>query len=594
MKHLINKLLKQAIVELQTEGQLDTQLQPQIKVEPSKNKDFGDFATNLALVLAKAAGVKPRDMAQLIIARLPACDELAKVEIAGPGFINFYLTAQAIYQVIPQILQAGKDYGRVLTPNGEKLLVEFVSANPTGPLHVGHGRSVVYGAVIADLLAAVGYQVEREYYVNDAGRQMDILAASLWLRYLALFNQSEVSFPANAYQGQYVIDMAETLKTQQADKFFHPWAEVMQQVPAVSPADADEAIKKQAAEAHIDGLIAQAKKLLGSADYQQIVQLALTTVLDEIRADLADFGIHYQHWFSERSLHQANAIEQAIARLKASGHLYQQQGAWWFRVSDFVEDKDRVIVRENGQPTYFAADIAYHLDKFNRGYNRAINVFGADHHGYIPRLTAALKALGVPDNWLEVRTVQFANLYREGELIAMSTRQGEYVTLSQLRQEIGNDATRFFYISRKAEQHMDFDLTLATQQSKDNPVYYVQYAHARVASVFTKLAEQQQDWQISQGLAQLEQLTDPLELQLISQLTRYPDLLQQAAEQTDPHLLAYYLRDLAGDFHTYYNGFRVLADDQALRDARLALSLAVKQVIANGLGLLGVSAPDHM
>ena len=587
MKHHLEQLVSQALARLQDEGHLDKDTTPDIRIERARDKTHGDYACNIAMVLAKAARCKPRDLAARIQAAMPASDHIEKIEIAGPGFINFFLAPHAFHAVVAQILDAGEAYGRSTVGEGQFVQVEFVSANPTGPLHVGHGRGAAYGAAVADLLVAAGFRVHREYYVNDAGRQMDILATSLWLRYLEQWDEP-ITFPNNGYKGQYVIDIAADLARQHERAFHQPARAVMAGLP---PDAGQEGGDK---EAHIDALIQRCKDLLGEAQYRTVFDFGLRAILDDIREDLADFGVAYEEWFSERSLVSQGIVTRALERLKESGHVYEKDGAWWFRSSDFGDEKDRVLIRENGQATYFAHDIAYHMDKLERGFDRVIDIWGADHHGYVPRIKAALAALGDAPERLDVLLVQFANLYRGGEKISMSTRSGQFVTLRELREEVGNDAARFFYVMRKCEQHMDFDLDLAKSQSSDNPVYYIQYAHARICSVMRQLAEKQLTLDKEQGLANLPRLTEAHEQVLMMLLARFPETLESAALSHEPHQMAYYLRDLANALHTYYNAHPFIVDDGALRNARLVLILATRQVIRNGLALLGVSAPEAM
>ena len=586
MKEQLQQLLTDAVAKLQADGSLPTDNLPAAMVERTRDRQHGDFASNLAMLLAKPARRKPRDIAEQLVAVIPTGGQLQKVEIAGPGFINFYLGAEAWHAGIADILEQGERYGRSDYGKGSRLQVEFVSANPTGPLHVGHGRGAAYGAAVADLLEAIGYEVHREYYVNDAGRQMDILATSVYLRYLELCGE-EVPFPSNGYQGDYVWDIAATLHREQGEALQHPVAAVFMDVPADEPAGGDK-------ETHIDGVIARCRALLGETGYRQVFDAGLDAILGNIRQDLKEFGIVYDEWFSERSLTDNKAVEAGIERLQKSGHVYEKNGALWFKSTDFGDEKDRVIVRDNGQTTYFASDIAYHANKLERGYDRVIDVWGADHHGYVPRVKAALTALGDDPDRLDVLLVQFAILYRHGEKLQMSTRSGEFVTLRELRTEVGNDAARFFYVMRKCEQHMDFDLDLAKSQSSDNPVYYIQYAHARVRSVFRQLQEKQLAWDQAAGATGLATLNETHELELMIKLSRYPEVLETAAINHEPHQLTHYLRELANDFHTYYNAHTFLVEDATVRNARLNLIEATRQVIANGLGLLGVSAPDTM
>jgi len=586
MKREIQQMIAQGLNRLADAGEIPSQGLTSPQVERTRDRRHGDFATNVAMVLARQARTQPRQLAQRLLELLPASDLVARTEIAGPGFINFYLSDQAYLGSIPNILEQGPEFGRSDLGDGRRVQVEFVSANPTGPLHVGHGRGAAYGSVVADLLAAVGFQVHREYYVNDAGRQMDILATSVWLRYLQLCDQ-ELSFPSNGYQGDYVWDIAAGLHRDHGEAYLHPADELFDDIPPDAPDGGDK-------EVHIDALIARAKQLLGDNRYRFVFELGLNTILDDIRDDLELFGTHYDEWYSERSLTESGAVNQAIERLRQAGHVYEKGGALWFRSSDFGDEKDRVLVRDNGQTTYFASDIAYHMDKLERGFERVIDVWGADHHGYVPRVKAALRALGDDPDRLDVLLVQFAILYRGGEKVPMSTRSGQFVTLRELRKEVGRDAARFFYVMRKCEQHMDFDLDLAKSQSSDNPVYYVQYAHARICSVLQQAAERAIDIEPSPGATNLERLGETHEQALLVNLTRYPEVVEAAALQQEPHQLTHYLRELANDFHTYYNAHKFLIDDAALRDARIKLILATRQVLRNGLELLGVSAPESM
>jgi arginyl-tRNA synthetase len=586
LKTQLTKLLTDAVATLQADGILPADISPDVMIERTRDRAHGDYASNLALLLAKSARSKPRDIAEKLVAAIKAGDTVQKIEIAGPGFINFFLGDEAWHSVVDDILVQGDRYGCSDYGKGKRIQVEFVSANPTGPLHVGHGRGAAYGAAVADLLAAIGYNVHREYYVNDAGRQMDILAASVYLRYLDLCGESVV-FPANGYQGDYVWDIAAALHREHGESLQHPVTGVFRDIPPDEPSGGDK-------ETHIDALIDRCRTLLGQTQYRLVFDEGLNAILGNIRQDLKEFGVVYDEWFSERSLSDDKSVEACIERLQQSGHVYEKNGALWFSSTDYGDEKDRVIVRDNGQTTYFASDIAYHANKLERGYDRVIDVWGADHHGYVPRVKAALRALGDDPDKLDVLLVQFAILYRGGEKVQMSTRSGEFVTLRELRHEVGNDAARFFYVMRKCEQHMDFDLDLARSQSNDNPVYYIQYAHARVRSVFRQLQEKQYSWDREAGSAGLSALAESHEQDLIIKLSRYPEILEAAAINHEPHQLTHYLRELANDFHTYYNAHTFLVEDPKVRNARLNLIEATRQVIANGLGLLGVSAPDSM
>ena len=586
MKHAIKTLLTQAISKLKSADQLPADVDANILITRTREQSHGDFACNIALMLAKSAGKNPRELAQLLVDALPQNPQIEKIEIAGPGFINFFLNQDTSLLVIDDILQQGNTYGLSNIGGGRKVQLEFVSANPTGPLHVGHGRGAAYGATVADLLEAIGFDVHREYYVNDGGRQMDILATSVWLRYLQ-HADIDVPFPSNGYQGGYVIDIAKDLFSQHDKNLVHPVAAVMEGIPADEPDGGDK-------EQHIDALIQRCKTLLGDDSYLQVFDLGLNTILDDIREDLQEFGVVYDEWYSERSLGHRGLVKQAIDRLEKAGYLYQQNGALWFKSTDFGDEKDRVVVRDNGQTTYFASDIAYHMDKMERGFDRVIDVWGADHHGYVPRVKAALRALGDDADKLDVLLVQFAVLYRGGVKVQMSTRSGSFVTLRELREEVGADAARFFYVMRKCEQHLDFDLDLAKSQSSDNPVYYIQYAHARICSVFRQLAEKNLSHDVESGKQNLAQLTESHEVQLINSLAKYPEVVEKAALSEEPHQLAHFLRELANELHTYYNAHQFIVDDEAIRNARLILIQATRQVLHNGLKLLGVSSPETM
>ena len=554
------------------------QAETPINLDRPKQAGHGDFASNLALQLAKPLKRNPRELANLLLAELPPSRLVAKAEVAGAGFINFTLVSDAKTAVVRNVLERGEAFGRGVK-SGVKVQVEFVSANPTGPLHVGHGRGAAYGASLADVLDFAGFDVTREYYINDAGRQMDILALSTWLRYLAQFDIA-VPFPPNAYQGDYVKDMAAQIKDAHADRFAKvAAADVLDGAPSV----------EDDKEGRLDVLIANAKRLLGS-DYAWVHGFALTEQLGDGREDLEQFGVIFDCWFSERSLFDTGLVEKAVATLEAGGHLYEQDGAKWFRSTAFGDEKDRVVQRENGLFTYFASDIAYHANKYERGFDRIVDIWGADHHGYIARVKGALSALGLPPEKLDVALVQFAVLYRDGQKAAMSTRSGEFVTLRELRNEVGNDACRFFYVLRKADQHLDFDLDLAKSQSNENPVYYIQYAHARLCSVLGQWNGVPADL----AEADLSRLDNERELALCARLTAFPETVQSAAAEYAPHQIAFYLKDLAGEFHSYYNAERMLVDDEGLKLARLALATAVRQVIRSGLALLGVSAPESM
>ncbi len=583
MKTLVAKQVEQALARMPALADAVAELDLETTVERTRDPGHGDFASNVAMRLAKAARTKPRELAATIVSNLPDSDEVDRVEIAGPGFINFHLAPAAFHAEIMTILDTGKGYGRAPAKAKPKILLEFVSANPTGPLHVGHGRHAAFGASVGNLLEAAGYPVDREYYVNDAGRQMDILGLSVWLRWLETQGVT-IPFPAAGYRGEYIREIAAGIDF---DGVAAPdAAAILDGVPADAP-DGDK-------EAHIGALIGRARELAGRDAFGRVRQAALESIRDEIEEDLAEFGVTFDRWYSEQSLEKNGRIDSALAVLAERGMLYEQDGAKWFRASEFGDEKDRVVVRENGVKTYFASDIAYHFDKRERGYDHLIDILGADHHGYVARVRAGLVGMGYAAEDLEVELVQFVALYRGEEKLAMSTRAGKFVTLRQLREEVGNDAARFFYVMRSNDQHLDFDLELAKSRSNDNPVYYIQYAHARIASVFRQLAEKGYEWDAANGRTNLGLLEEPHEKALMTALSRYPEVIELAAANRAPQTLVHYLRDLANDFHTYYNAHVFIVDDANLRDARLALITAVQVVVANGLGILGVSAPESM
>jgi len=578
--------LKQHLQQLFTEAleQLDINQDIDIRLERTRDTKHGDFACNLAMILAKKLHKNPRDIANSIVEKLPDNNDfIAKVEIAGPGFINIFLTKQAYHTNIDDILKLKTEYGKNQLGKDQSIMIEFVSANPTGPLHVGHGRGAAYGTALANLLQTAGFKVHKEYYVNDAGRQMDILAVSVWLRYLELCDET-IEFPSNGYQGDYIWDIAANLHRNHADKFQQKSTTVFAEISPDITNGGDK-------ELHIDGLIQRAKQLLED-DYKIVFKQALDTILDNINHDLKQFGVEYEEWFLESSLTEADKVQQTIDQLQTAGHTYKKDGALWFKATSFGDEKDRVIVRENGQFTYFASDIAYHKNKLERGFDHLINIWGADHHGYVPRVKHAMTALGYNAKQLTVLLVQFATLYRGQERLQMSTRSGEFVTLRELREEVGRDAARFFYVQRKSEQHLNFDLELAKSQTNDNPVYYIQYAYARISSVMRQLTEQGQTWQYDK--TNLTSLETAHEQALLVMLSRYPEVIEMAALAYEPHQLTYYLRDLAQNFHSFYDTNKILIPDNKLRDARLSLTAAVRQVLQNGLMIIGVSTPEVM
>jgi len=597
MNTAIQTALATALDSLQQQGILPADWQDRSVLNRTKDRSHGDFASNVAMLGAKPAGLKPRELAEKILAALPASSDIAKVEIAGAGFINFFLNADQRFVVLDQIAAQADQFGENQAHAGKRVQVEFVSANPTSSLHVGHGRGAAYGMTVARLLEATGYQVEREYYVNDAGRQMDILATSTFLRYLES-NGASFTFPSNGYRGDYVFDIAEVVQEAHGANFVRDINVMFADVPADAvygepDADGKKPLLSGDKEKHIDGLIANAQRLLGAEAYQVFHQTALNSILDDIKDDLAEFGVTFDQWFSEATLN--SKITEALEVLQANGHLYvKDDGNTWFKSTDFGDEKDRVVKRANGQTTYFAADIAYHLNKYQRGLDQIIDIWGADHHGYIARVKAAIAAMGYDPAKLTVLLVQFVSLWRGGEQVQMSSRSGQFVELRELRKEVGNDAARFYYVMRKSEQHIDFDLDLAVSQDKNNAVYYIQYAHARICRMLEKLAEQGNTLDWAAGRAAVGRLVEPVETELLVKLAAYPEIVTRAAEQYEPHQLGNYLKELASLFHGWYNEHKVLGDDAELTQARLLLSVSVQQVVKNGLLLLGVSAPDSM
>ncbi len=561
MKEQLRDLVLAAIAALQAGGELPADTTAAFVVERTKNRDHGDFATNAALLLAKAASRKPRDLAAALVAALPAQDAIAKVEIAGPGFINFFLSPAAYQGEVRTALAQGAAYGRGHAGDGRTAGVEFVSANPTGPLHVGHGRAAAIGDCIARVLDANGWKVMREFYYNDAGAQINNLAISVQARALGKGPDDE-GWPEDGYRGDYIKDVAAAyLRGDSVDVEGHTVA------GAKDPADLD-----------------------------AIRQFAVAYLRREQNGDLAAFGVGFDVYFLESSLYGDGKVDETVRELVAHGHTYEEGGALWLRTTDFGDDKDRVMRKSDGSYTYFVPDVAYHRSKWLRGYERAITELGSDHHGSLMRVKAGLQALdcGIPQGWPEYVLHQMVTVMRGGEEVKLSKRAGSYVTLRDLIDEVGRDATRWFLIARKSDSQLVFDIDLARAQTNDNPVYYVQYAHARVASVMRQLAERGLAWDRANGLAHLARLDGEAEQLVLAELSRYAETVENAGANLEPHLVATYLRELAAAFHGWYNTSQFIVDDAGLRDARLALANAVRQVLANGLDLLGVSAPESM
>ena len=582
MKDQLQDLLNKCIQELISKGTLN-EMPSKIRIDHTKDNSHGDYATNIALMLSKQAKMSPVELAKIIIDQFEQKSFIKKIEIAGPGFINFFMSQETSSSIVNEIIDQAALYGSSEIGHGKKVLLEYVSANPTGPLHVGHGRGAAYGATVSNLLRNAGFIVDNEYYVNDAGRQMDILTVSIYLRYLTICGES-LRFPDNGYQGQYINDIAQVIYEASGQEFHLKSDLVFENVSKDGSEGGDKEI-------HIDQLIERAKSVLGD-HFKAVFKVGIESILGGIKNDLAEFGVIFEKWFSEQSLIDSGLSEACISKLKDSKNLYEKDGALWFKTTNYGDEKDRVVVRDNGNHTYFASDIAYHLEKLERGYDKIINVWGADHHGYIPRVKASIEALGHDPNKLEILLVQFANLYRGGSKVQMSTRSGSFVTLEDLRAEVGNDAARFFYILRKSEQHMDFDLDLAKSKTNENPVYYIQYAHARICSVFRQADEKEIELDVSQ--TNLTLLTEEIEKDLLRELSRFKSVLESSAIQYEPHQLAYYLRDLSNHFHSYYNACKFIVDDKNLTQARLALISATQQILKNGLSILGVGAPESM
>ncbi len=555
-----------------------------IKLQESKDKEHGDYASNIAMILAKTLSRNPKDLAEQISKAFPLDEQILKVEIAGPGFINFFVSEESHSKILKTIDLEKEKYGHSQKQDS-KVLIEYVSSNPTGPLHVGHGRGAVFGSVLAKLLSAAGHEVDEEYYVNDYGRQMSILTVSVWIRYMQN-SREDVTMSALGYQGDYIKLIADDLTKKNKEIYL------------LSDKDHERILsflKIQEDEKDIDALITFMQETLAEG-FTEIRSFALDSMLKIIEKDLMRFGVNHNLWFFESSLYVKEQDEdckanKAISELSSNNYVYEEDGALWFKSSDFKDDKDRVLQRSNKDHTYFSSDVAYHLDKYNRSYNRIINIWGSDHHGYLPRVEASMKALGRNTDKLEVVFIQFANLVRNGEKISMSTRSGEFITLSELLDEVTPEAARFFYINRKADQHLEFDLELAKEQSKDNPLYYIQYAHARICSVFNKA--QYKPEEDSQNL-DLSLLTAEKEIEIQKQLANFPSLIEKSAKSNDPHLICYYLKDLASLFHSYYNNEKFIIEDNDLMHSRLFLLKGIKQVIFNGLEILGVSSPEKM
>ena len=580
MKDNIKKTLSEILEDLYS------QVEPEIKnlkisIQDNKEKEHGDLATNIAMVLAKPLKKNPKEIAEEIKQNFVLDEKIIKIEVAGPGFLNFFLSKDSHGEILEQIQKENKDFGKSSSKQS-KVLIEYVSSNPTGPLHVGHGRGAVFGSVLSSLLEEAGFEVDQEYYVNDFGRQMNILATSVWIRYCQLFS-SEIKMMQQGYQGDYLLPVAKKLKDEKSDSLFKIEESLIQKL---NSEDQDDEFTDQ---------LVENLRVILKEEFQYIREFALSEILHLIKADLEQCGVHHNAWFSESSLYGNDGstdskVDGSIEELKSRGFIYEEGGAIWFKSSSLGDDKDRVLKRGNGEYTYFASDVAYHLDKYDRGYDRVINVWGSDHHGYLPRVRAAMDACDRDINKLEVIFIQFANLVKAGKKVSMSTRSGDFITLNELMNEVTTEAARFFYINRKADQHLEFDLDLAKEQSKDNPLYYIQYAHARICSVLRKAENEFEDF----DSVELALLGSEKEIEILKLLRQYPQLIERSAKAGEPHLLCYFLRDLSGVFHSYYNSEKFLIEDKELMTSRLFLLKGVKQVIANGLRVLGIKAPEEM
>lgn len=569
MKTVLAQTIIKAVDKAVQSGVLEVETIPDFTIEIPPQKEFGDYAVNIAMLLTKQARKAPRLIAEILLGLMDRPAWLDRTEIAGPGFINFYLKPSWLHDALADVLQNGADFGRSNFGQGEKVQVEFVSANPTGPLHVGHGRGAAVGSVLANIMSAAGYNVSKEFYINDAGNQTDCLADSVLARYLQLLvtrngESTVIDFPENGYHGRDVVELAEHIM------------------------ECHITVQDFLAKGGVYDLTA-----MPAALREEVKLIAVQHKLEIIKQDLADFGVTFDVWFSERTLHASGAVQDAAQFIKSKGYMYEQDGALWLKSTAFGDDKDRVVIRENGIPTYLAADIAYHRDKYMRGFDRVINLWGADHHGYIPRMKATVGALGYNPEQLEVIILQMVSLYQNGELVKMSKRTGQGVTLAELIEEVGRDAARFFFIMRSTDSQLDFDLDLAKSQSNDNPVYYIQYAHARICSIFRQ-AKDAGILQASVKDVDLTVLKSAPEIDLIKKIISFKEEIELAASRREPHRMARYAHELAAQFHTFYNHCRVMTDEVSVQQARLALVQATQTVLKNVLGLLGVDAPEKM
>lgn len=594
MRNVIKKIVLNAAKKAFKDGLLPSEVIPDMEIESPRHESHGDFSTNFAMVSASVQKMAPRKIAEAILSSIEDHGQiLDRSEIAGPGFINFFLAPAAWYPSVKRIHEQGEDFGRSDIGQGKRVQVEFVSANPTGPLHIGHGRGAAVGDAVGNILAFSGFDVQKEYYINDSGRQIRTLGRSVWLRLSQLLGRA-VDFPEDCYQGDYVQEIAKELSLITSNQY-------LSQIRKVEDGSKD-GVDSQESD------LKMGDYLLGKSEEEAVdicAKYAADKILQGIKDDLVDFGVEFDQWFSEQSLYDSGRVQDAIKEFRDREVIYEKDGALWFRTEPFGDEKDRVVVRNNGLTTYFASDIAYHMEKFNRGFDRVIDVWGADHHGYINRLNASIEASGRNKEQFDVILVQLVNLLRGGQPVAMSTRSGEFVTLKEIVDEVGRDAARFIFLSRSYESGLDFDLEVAKQQTSENPVYYVQYVHARIAGIVTKAYEQGiisdpaqiSSNQISSNLDEsidLTLLVEPEELNLIKILASFPEVVEKSALALHPHVIFTYLMSLASAFHGYYNRHKVITEEQGLTLARLSLVSSVKKVIYNALNLLGVSAPERM
>lgn len=553
---ILRELIRDAVLELADERGIKIEESVEVEVERPKREEHGDWATNIALQYSKVFGENPRDLAMGIVNKLGSNPYIEKAEVAGPGFINFTLSRKWISELLINVIKDGPDFGKVNVGKGRKVQVEFVSANPTGPLHVGHGRGAAVGDVCANILAFAGWDVQREYYINDAGLQIDLLGKSTQARYFEICGEpGKAPFPEDGYKGAYIYELAQQILDEEGNRFLE---------------------------------IPPEESLPYFKDY------ACRVILEGIKKDLADFGVNFDMWFSEKSLYEGDLLQRTLETLKSNGYAYEADGATWFKATAFSDDKDRVLIRSNGAPTYFMSDIMYHKNKFDRGFDMVIDVWGADHHGYIPRMKAAVQALGRSPEDLQVLLIQFVNLLRGGKQVSMSTRSGEFVTLREVMEEVGVDAARYFFVMRRSDSHLDFDLDLAKSSTNENPVFYVQYAHARIHSIFREAKSRGVSMPENLESVDFSLLSSQEEVSLIRKIGSFPEEMAKAAEELAPHRVTFYLYDISSAFHSFYNAHRVLGVEPELEKARLCLVEACRVVIANSLKLLGVSAPEKM